>query len=131
MKREQLDSLVWRDLEHIARGEKGSLQSALRMVYNAHRHGDLTHDPASLASDTLERSIASVHRFSNAFHASYDRAYFGELPLTRIRPTPVTMSLSGAPRATYGGLQHRGEDLRDADGAAPAGPVVLGGPDRR
>ncbi len=82
MKREELDRLTWKDLEHIARGAEGSPQATLRMVYSAHRRGDLAHDPATQVGETLARSIATVDRFAHAFHADYDRAYFGELPLT-------------------------------------------------
>jgi hypothetical protein len=82
MKREELDRLVGQDLDHIARGAKGSPQATLRMVYNAHRRGDLANDPAAQASDTLLRSIATAARLANEFRADYDRAYFGELPLT-------------------------------------------------
>jgi hypothetical protein len=81
MKREELDKLVWRDLDHIPRGEKHSLQGALRVVYNVQRRGDLSHDPSARASETLARSVASVHRLTTAFRADYDRAYFGEVAL--------------------------------------------------
>lgn len=78
MKREELDRLVARDLDHITRGAKGSPQATLRMVYNAHRRSDLAKDPTASASRTLGRSIGAVVKRDGDFRPEFDSRYFGE-----------------------------------------------------
>jgi hypothetical protein len=76
MKRELLNKLVSEELDHIAQGEKGSDQNALRLVYNTIRRRDLGRDPATHRSQSLRKAIEAVRESSRDFVPEYDEEYF-------------------------------------------------------
>ena len=77
MKREEMAAAVRQDLEHIARGPKGSPQNMFRMTYTQIRRRDLSNDQDAPRSTSLGQAIESIRRQYSDLEPEYDREYFG------------------------------------------------------
>jgi len=72
--REFMNRIVKRELNHIPRGEKGSIQNFLRFSYNALRRQHLTLRKTRDA--TLKELIEKIKRAYPDFTPLYDKNYF-------------------------------------------------------
>jgi hypothetical protein len=69
-----MNRIVKRELEHIPRGEKGSLQNFLRFSYNAFRRKHLT--LRKTRDYTLKKLIEKIKKNYPDFIPIYDKDYF-------------------------------------------------------
>ncbi len=72
--RDFMNRIVKRELEHIPRGEKGSLQNFLRFSYNALRRKHLT--LRKTRDDTLKELIQKIKKTYPDFVPLYDKGCF-------------------------------------------------------
>ena len=69
-----MNRIVKRELKHVPRGEKGSLQNFLRFSYNALRRKHLT--LRKTRDETLRELIEKIEKTHPDFIPLYDKDYF-------------------------------------------------------
>lgn len=74
MKRDEMNRLVSKELEHIPRGV--SRQNLFRATYNMIRRHDLAENPATLARESLRRALERNRQTFPGFLPVYDREFF-------------------------------------------------------
>ncbi len=72
--RELMTNIVKRELAHIPKGEKHSLQNFLRFAYNAHRRKHLT--LRKTRDETLKELVEKIKNVHPEFTPQYDKHYF-------------------------------------------------------
>lgn len=72
--RKFMNRIVKRELEHIPRGEKGSLQNFLRFSYNTLRRKHLT--LRKTRNETLKELVEKIKKAHPDFIPKYDKDYF-------------------------------------------------------
>jgi len=75
LKREELTRIVKSELEHIGKGDRGSPQNRLRLLYNARRRYDLTKTDKT-RGDTLQHCIQAMKKEYPDFVPRYDGDFF-------------------------------------------------------
>jgi len=75
MKRELLNRKVGGELEHIPQGDDLN-QNVLRYVYNSIRRNDLSVNPATPASESLNKALEQAKKDNPSFSPVYDRDFF-------------------------------------------------------
>jgi hypothetical protein len=69
-----MNNIVKRELAHIPKGEKGSLQNFLRFAYNALRRKHLT--LRKTRDETLKELVEKIRKAYPDFVPLYDKGYF-------------------------------------------------------
>ncbi len=76
MKREELNTKVGEELEHIPRGQL--TQNLFRAAYNMIRRHDLCVNPATPASESFNRALEEVRQNDASFSPVYDTDFFND-----------------------------------------------------
>lgn len=77
MKRDEMNTLVQQDLQHIPKWTAdGRKQGSLRTVYTLCRRHDLSRNPKSRPGDTLQAALKVLHIPPPCPEPEYDIAYF-------------------------------------------------------
>ena len=76
MKRNLLNENVGEELDHIDRGDRGSDQNGLRMMYNIIRRRDLGRDPATPRAQSVRSAVQAIRENTPAFVPRHDESYF-------------------------------------------------------
>ena len=78
VKREELNSKLAEELEHLPRGPRGSKQNELRLFYNMVRRRDLGRRPSTTAYESLLYCIDYLKQEDPSFIPIYDHSFFRE-----------------------------------------------------
>lgn len=74
MKRDDMNRLVSKELEHIPRGF--TQQNLFRATYNMIRRHDLSENPTTPARESLDRALEQDKQTFPGFSPVYDQAFF-------------------------------------------------------
>jgi len=75
MKRDEMTKIVKSELEHIPKGDKGSPQNELRLLYNARRRRDLV-KTSKVKEETLQDCVKTLKEKYPNFVPTYNENFF-------------------------------------------------------